>query len=105
MSNSFENERVLLDTPAYVKLRQEAREALYRLGTPSNPGFSDENIVNGLRRAIGISEVQYDHDVEWTEFSGEYFRDALGEIFGLDIPPRPSDVLLMLSGVPRSLGL
>lgn len=105
MSNIPHSESLVVDNYTYLRLRNEAREALYRLGTPSNPGFSDENIVNGLRRAIGIGEVQYDHDVEWTEFSGEYFRDALGEIFGLDIPPRPSDVLLMLSGVPRSLGL
>ena len=105
MPTTFESPSVQLTPEHYLRLRQESREALYRLGTPSNPGFTDENIVNGLRRAIGLTEVIYEHEVETTEFGGEYFRDSLGEILGLDLPPRTSDLLLMLSGIPRSLGL
>lgn len=104
MPTTFESAPTLLSTENYLSLRQESREALLRLGITSNPGFTDENIVNGIRRAIGLTEVSYDDGIENGEYGGEYFRDALGEIFGLDLPPRPSDVLLMLSGLPHSLG-
>lgn len=104
MPTTFELAPVLLSQENYLRLRQQSREALFRLGITSNPSFTDENIVNGIRRAIGLTEISYDKGVEESEFSGEYFRDALGEILGLDLPPQPSDVLLMLSGLPHSLG-
>jgi hypothetical protein len=79
-------ENVLLADHDYATLRIEAREALWRLGVPSNPGFTNRDILSGLASALGRA-FEYPETVEWTEYSGELFRDSLGELVGLDIPP------------------
>lgn len=86
---------VLLNQEDYRVLRIEAREAMHRVGIYSNPGFTNENIINGLANAIG-EQYETSCDVEHPDFSGEFFRDSLGELLGLEIPPRVEDVVAKL---------
>lgn len=88
-------ESVLLSIEDYVRLRGESREALYRLGIRSNPGFTDKNILDGLSCALG-KEGSFTEADEWSEYSGEFFRDSLGEIFNLDIPPSVEKIVTHL---------
>ncbi len=83
---------VLLDDNDYTTLRIESREALNRLGVPSNPGFTNRNIVDGLAHALGLVS-NFPEDGERAEDSGEIFRDSLGEILGLELPPSIEDVV------------
>ncbi len=89
---------VLLSDHDYLKLRVESRQALYELGVSSNPGFTDRNIINGLSRALGIPS-NFPETADWSEYSGELFRDSLGEILGLEVPPRIDDVVTGLRNI------
>ena len=90
--------KVLLDSDDFITLRIESREALHRLGVASNPGFTNANIIEGLARALG-SEVTMPDEMEHFEFSGEMFRDSLGEILGLEIPPLVDELVVKLKEV------
>jgi hypothetical protein len=79
-------EVILLDDKDYSTLRRESREALHKLGIPSNPGFTNHNIISGLANALGLpSDFPEEGDI--SEYSGAIFRDSLGELLGLEIPP------------------
>lgn len=93
---------VLLADGDYPRLRNESREALRRLGIPSNIGFSDTNILDGLTRALGI-EGHSMEEGEWLDYAGEVFRDALGEVLGLELPPATEDVVRGLRGLRLEL--
>ncbi len=83
---------VLLHQEEYSILRRESREALHRLGTPSNPGFTNTNIVESLGGVLGYSR-EIPEEIDTSEYSGEIFRDSLGEILGLELPPLVSEVV------------
>ncbi len=91
---------VLLSYNDLTTLRIESREALARLGISSNPGFTNRNIIDGLSRAIGVGS-EFPENMEWSEYSGEIFRDCLGEILGLELPPSASEVVDGLRRVTR----
>ncbi len=91
---------VLLSSKDYLKLRSESREALNKLGVPSNPGFTNEDILNGLAKALETSFELGEVD-EVSDFSGEFFRDGLGEILGLEIPPAIEDVVVSLRSISK----
>jgi hypothetical protein len=59
---------VLLSDNDYSTLRIESREALWRLGIPSNPGLTNGNIINSLANALGV-EAELTDDMEYSEFS------------------------------------
>ena len=86
---------VLLNDYDHSTLRIESREALHKLGIPSNPGLTNRNIIDGLARAIGKAH-SFPEGGEWTEYSGELFRDSLGELLGLEVPPAVGDVVIGL---------
>lgn len=92
--------KILLNDQNYVELRVESRQALYKLGTPSNPGFTDGNILDGLARALGV-EITFSQDMEGSKYSGEFFRDSLGVILGLELPPDTEDVIKSLRSISQ----
>ncbi len=92
------NVNVLLDFNDYKTLRHETRQALHFLNIASNPGFSDQNIIDGLAGALNIPSP-YPEELSHPEFSGEIFRDSLGVILGLDLPPQVEDVIHKLHSV------
>jgi len=83
---------ILLSDEDYRALRVESREALHRAGIASNPGFTNGNIIDGLARALGVP-VTIPETMEQSEYSGEFFRDTLGEVLGLELPPSVVDVI------------
>ena len=83
---------VLLDTSDYAALRFESRGALRKLGVQSNPGFTNRNIIEGLAHAMG-KECDFPDEGDISDYSGEIFRDSLGELLGLDVPPMISEVV------------
>lgn len=89
---------VLLDDYDYTTLRIESREALHRVGIASNPGFTNRNILDGLSRALGL-EHSFPDEGEWSEYSGELFRDSLGEILGIELPPSMEDLVSGLRSI------
>lgn len=91
---------VLLNDYDYSTLRIESREALHKLGIPSNPGFTNRNIIDGLAKATGKAH-SFPEEEEWTEYSGELFRDSLGELLGLEVPPAVGDVIAGLRVLHR----
>lgn len=84
--------KVILEQSEYSVMRIESREALNRLGIESNPGFTNSNIVQGLSDALGV-EVGLIDELDQGDFTGEMFRDSLGEILGLELPPSTSEVV------------
>ena len=41
--------------PTFVRLRQAVRDAIHKIaGIPSNPGWTDDDVLQGLRRAVEI---------------------------------------------------
>lgn len=83
---------VLIGNDDYRELRVESRETLRKLGIASNPGFTNRNIVEGLANTLGREE-SFPDDIESSEYSGELFRDSLGELLGLEVPPAVGDVI------------
>lgn len=87
--------------PYYLLLRQRSREALARFGIPSNPGFTDYNIVSGLRRATCLEPVE-----PWDEFdatSGKIFHDHLAvtlEELGIEVDKESLPVDMGLNLIP-----
>jgi len=88
---------VLLNPEDYRKLRVESRQALHILGISSNPGFSDKDIIDGISGALGKTSA-YSEASGPQEFSGEYFRDCLGEILGLELPPDVDEIITRFHG-------
>ena len=89
---------VLLNDYDYTTLRIESREALHRVGIPSNPGFTNRNILDGLSRALGLPH-SLPEEGEWSEYSGELFRDSLGELLGIELPPSTEDLVTGLRDI------
>jgi hypothetical protein len=94
------SENVLLNDHDYRTLRIESREALHRLGVPSNLGFTNRNIVDGLSSALGLTH-NFPEDGEWSEYSGELLRDSIGELLGLELPPSAEDIVAGLRRVTQ----
>jgi hypothetical protein len=86
---------VLVSNMDYLLLRREARETLHRFGIPSNPGFSDTDILTRLTTVIGthIDIVPVSHE----EYSEELFRDNLCEVLALDPPTAVDSIAYQLS--------
>lgn len=66
---------------AFISLRQEARELLYRAGIPSNPGYTEGDIIDAITVTAGLRlYVPYDErQVEPDQSPFESFRNALIE--------------------------
>ena len=88
---------VLISGEGYLLLRQDSREALGRLGVGSNPCFTDHNILTRLSQQLG-RDVPEEYD-EQTEYAGEFFRDNLATILGLELPVCVADVRVTLNKV------
>ncbi len=95
-------EKVLISNQDYLRLRYESRETLARLGIRSNPAWSNSNILTKLIESTG-AQCQVLPEVDDPLFYGEMFRDSLGELLGLELPPRSEDVINDLRAIaPRS---
>ena len=98
VDNMHMSENILLNDSDYRKLRTESREALRRLGLASNPSFTNRNIFDGLADALGVV-ADFPEEADLSEYSGEMFRDSLGEILGLELPVEVDDVVFGLSNI------
>lgn len=84
----------------YLELRRAARQALRGLGIPSNPGFTDHNIISSLREKRNLPPID-----AWDEGpddgAPERFRDEIAECVALEAPFTLGEIAIGLETITR----
>lgn len=88
---------VLIETDEYLRMRRSSRSMLNRQGIYSNPAWTDENILSAIVSRLEIPDEVFESvPVGQEDFSGEFFRDNLGSLLGLELPISSNDVCAKL---------